>query len=244
MTKLYEANNHILIYTGYDNPAKHSHLAAHIIISMGGRMHITADGTEYFCYGVMIPSGTSHLVDCHGNAALVFLYDCTTAVASQIQRTCIIPEACCRKITTAYSDFEQEETSDHYCRFESTVLTQLGFCCAGSRVMDERILAAMRYIRSMFTEVLSCRQVANAVYLSESRFAHLFREQVGMTFAAYLIYQRIMYVYAQILQGKSITEASLEAGFASSAHFSDTNRRLFGMTASTFLRELTFVKVS
>ena len=64
-----------------------------------------------------------------------------------------------------------------------------------------------------------------------------------MTFAAYVIYQRIMYVYAQVLQGKTITMAALGAGFSSSAHFADVNRRVFGISASTITHDLEFIKV-
>lgn len=64
-----------------------------------------------------------------------------------------------------------------------------------------------------------------------------------MTFAAYLIYQRIMYVYTQMLRDRSITEAALEAGFSSSAHFADVNRRVFGISASTIVHDLEFTKV-
>lgn len=243
MTKLYEANDHILIYTGYDNPVKHSHMAAHIIISMGDKMSITSDGAEYKCHGVMIPSGVSHIVDTYGKAVLVFLYDCTTDIASQIKSLCRISNECCRKITDAYVDFEQECTAENYHRFEKYVLTQLGFRDKTPCVKDERILSAMKYIRCMSSEKLSCQEVADAVNLSQSRFSHLFKEQVGMTFAAYLIYQRVMHVYARILQGKTITEAASEAGFSSSSHFADVNRRVFGLSASTITHDLIFSKV-
>lgn len=243
MTKLYEANNHILIHTGYGSPGRHCHQAAHILISMGDNMCITADGTEYVCRGIMIPSGTVHRVDCCGNAVLVFLYDCTTDIAGQIRHTQSIAEECCQKITAAYSDFERECTSDNYDKFESYLRTLLGFSGSVPRVKDERILMAMQYIRSMCAEKLTCQQVADRVYLSQSRFSHLFREQVGMTFASYLIYQRIMYVYVQVIQGSGITEAALEAGFSGSSHFADTNRRVFGLPASTVTRDLTFIKL-
>ena len=39
----------------------------------------------------------------------------------------------------------------------------------------------------------------------------------------HLVYRRIMATYAEIINGKSITEASIEAGFSSSAHFAQTN---------------------
>ena len=51
MTKLYEANNHILIHTETLQPSKHRHMAAHIILSMGGGMKVHCAGVEYLCQG-------------------------------------------------------------------------------------------------------------------------------------------------------------------------------------------------
>ncbi len=243
MTKLYEAQNHILIHTGYDNPVKHRHMAAHIIISIDGKMCIESDGTEYECHGVMIPAGTAHKINTYGKASLVFMYDCTTHIANQIRTVRCIPEECCSDIVASYTGFEQVCTADDYCRFERYVMTQLGFISTAPCVTDERIISAMKYIRSMLSEKLSCKTVADTVYLSQSRFSHLFKDQVGMTFASYLIYQRIMYVYTLILQGKTITEAALSAGFSGSAHFADANRRIFGLPAGIITHELIFIKV-
>ena len=81
MTKLYESTNHILIHTQTLQPAQHSHMAAHIMISMDGSMKVQCAGAEYLCRGILVPSGISHAVDTQGNAVLVFLYDCTTEVA-------------------------------------------------------------------------------------------------------------------------------------------------------------------
>lgn len=243
MTKLYEASNHILIHAGYTNPAKHSHMAAHIIISLGEKMHIKSDGIDFKCYGVMVPSGVSHMIDTFGKDALVFLYDCTTDIASQIHSIRPISKEYCKKIISDYSNFEKDCAPANYRRFEKSVLTRLGFIRTKHRANDERIISAMKYIRSMSSENLSCKEVADAVNLSQSRFSHLFKNQVGMTFAAYLIYQRIMNVYTQTLQGKAITEAALEAGFSSSAHFADVNRRVFGLSARTITHDLMFIKI-
>ena len=143
MTKLYEANNHILIRAGYDNPVLHRHMAAHIIISIGGEMCITSGDAEYLCHGVVIPSGIPHKVNTYGNAALVFLYDCTTDIAKQIQSIRRISEECCQKIVASYADIECECTADNYYRFVEVVLLQLGLAGTTSRVKDERIISAM-----------------------------------------------------------------------------------------------------
>jgi AraC-like DNA-binding protein len=241
MTKLYEANNHILIQTGSLQPAEHSHMAAHIILSMDGSMKVQCAGAEYLCHGILVPSGISHAVDTQGNAVLVFLYDCTTEVAKQIREVTCIPGEICKEIVQLYADMES--VSDSYYGFEKAVLSRLRITGAATNVTDDRIQTAMEFIRAKSTEKVTCRYVADAVHLSQSRFSHLFREQVGMTFAAYLIYQRIMYVYTQMLRGRSITEAALEAGFSSSAHFADVNRRVFGISASTITHDLEFIKV-
>jgi len=216
-------------------------MATHIIISMDGSMKAQCAGAEYLCHGILVPSGISHAVDTQGNAVLVFLYDCTTEVAKQIREVACIPEEICKEIVQLYADMES--ASDSYYRFEKTVLSWLGIIEAATNVTDERIQTAMKFIRAKSTEKVTCQDVADAVHLSQGRFSHLFREQVGMTFTAYLIYQRILYVYPQILQRKSITEAALEAGFSSSAHFADVNRRVFGISASTITRNLDFIKV-
>lgn len=243
MTKLYDATNHILIHAEYNNPVIHRHMAAHIIISMGNTMCVVANDELFQCHGIMIPSGTPHTVNTYGNPVLVFLYDCTTDIANQIQSIQCISGECCQNIVASYADMEQSYTTDNYCHFVEAVLSQLGLVGTTPRVKDERIISAMKHIQSMSSEQLSCQEVADTVYLSQSRFSHLFKEQVGMTFASYLIYQRIMYVYAQAFRGKTITEAALEAGFSSSAHFADVNRRVFGLSASTLTRNLVFVKI-
>ena len=241
MTKLYEASNHILIHTGSLQPAAHSHMAAHIILSLGGRMKARCAGGEYLCRGILLPSGASHMIDTCGNPVLVFLYDCTTEVAKQIREIASIPEEICEEIVRRYVDWD--ETAGSYAGFEKAVLSRLGITGAAANVTDERILTAVKYIRAKATEKVTCQDVADVVHLSQSRFSHLFREQMGMTFAAYLIYQRILYVYTQTLRGTSITEAALEAGFSSSAHFADVNRRVFGISASTIAHDLELRKV-
>ena len=186
LTKLYEANNHILIHTGSLQPAQHSHMAAQIIISTDGSMKVQCAGAEYQCNGILIPSGVSHAVDTLGNSVLVYLYDCTTEVAKQIREVACIPDEVCKEIAQLYADMES--ASDSYSGFKKAVLRRLGITGTAANVTDERIQIAMKFIRAKSTEKVTCQDVADAVHLSQSRFSHLFREQVGMTYAAYLIY--------------------------------------------------------
>ena len=243
MTKLYEAGNHILISAVYTDPAEHRHMAAHIILSMKGEITVTAEGEEMMCRGVMIPSGVSHRVETKGNPVLVFLYDSATSVARGISCVECLSAEICDTITAAYLEFEKTGTAEAYGEFEKSFLHHIGMEGSAYCVTDKRVLDAMIHIRENFLEKLLCQKVAASVFLSEGRFSHLFREQAGMPFASYLIYQRIMYVYGEILRGKSITEAALSAGFSGSAHFADVNRRVFGLSAGNITRNMVFHKV-
>ena len=86
MTQIYEFQNHILIHTENLEPAEHRHMAAHVIVSLKDKMKVVADGDEYRCRGIMIPSGVVHRIETCGNPVLVFLYDSTTNVAKHIQK--------------------------------------------------------------------------------------------------------------------------------------------------------------
>ena len=53
-----------------------------------------------------------------------------------------------------------------------------------------------------------------------------------------------MKTYTEIINGKSITDASVEAGFSSSTHFAETNKRVFGLSANTIKKDLVFYKIA
>ena len=243
MAKMVEAHNHLLICADDADPAQHSHMAAHIVISFGPELTALCGGKTYRCRGLMIPSGVAHRIDTHHEKALVFLFDSSTNVAVRITKVEVLPDAECEHICRLYAEFEGNPSSQTYLPVETYLLERLGLSAIHDCMTDERIREAVRMIRSRMPDSLTCREAAASVSLSPGRFSHLFRQQMGMTFAAYLIYQRLVYAYVRIMAGGTITEAALDAGFSSSAHFADVNRRVFGLSASRLTGKLTFVKV-
>lgn len=79
------------------------------------------------------------------------------------------------------------------------------------------------------------RDAAEHAGLSESRFRHVFRQRVGMPFRRYRLWRRMAVVAKRIDAGDTLTAAALEAGFASSAHFSEAFRQMFGLSPSALL---------
>ena len=245
MFRIYEAGNHLLVCADYIEPVLHSHSAAHIMISLENEIEVILENEKVHCRGILIPSGMTHTANTDENKVLIFLFDSTTNIANQLKEIEILDDELVDGVVNAYHAFVNgdKDASDY-----RKVVTNVYKCVNGDLlrhiVMDERVESALKYVRANLQEPLTCSDVAKHVFLSEGRFSHLFKEQAGMTFAAYLIYQRVMKTYVEIINGKSITEAAIEAGFSSSTHFAETSKRLFGLSASTIRKDLFFYKIA
>jgi len=79
-------------------------------------------------------------------------------------------------------------------------------------------------------------RLAQQLNYSESYLTHLFKNETGVSLKRYLLLRRVEYVWKRIAQGESITEVALDAGFSSPSHFSDTCRKLTGISAAEVLR--------
>ena len=88
---------------------------------------------------------------------------------------------------------------------------------------------ALDYLRSRVREPVSLAEAAAAASLSPSRFRHLFVQQTGTSFRAYLLWLRINVTIEAAMGGASWTEAAHQAGFADSSHLTRTHKRMFGI---------------
>lgn len=234
-----------MICAEYADPERHCHSATHMIISLEGSMEVMVEHEIIKCKGILIPSGVHHTANTHGNRVLVFLFDSTTAVSKQIGSVRVMTDDAVCRIRKSFQDFEYSKRDvSCYESFAGCVFECNGITDAGAVITDERIRQSLSFIQSRLCEAVTCADAAGSVFLSEGRFSHLFRQQVGMTFAAYLIYQRVIRAYTDIINGKSITNAALDAGFSSSAHFAEVNKRLFGLSATGIKKDLEFYKIA
>lgn len=107
----------------------------------------------------------------------------------------------------------------------------------GPATVDSRIAAALDWIRERLGDDISLGQVAAVAHLSPSRFRHLFVDQTGISFRAYLLWARVGVAVAAGFAGLSWTHAAQQAGFADSAHLSRTCRRMFGLSPTMLVPE-------
>lgn len=78
-----------------------------------------------------------------------------------------------------------------------------------------RLRPALSYIDAHFSQRLNQKEIAALCFLSESRFRHLFRQQMHMSFQEYVAKLRYLKARQRIASGEgSITDAVREAGFS------------------------------
>jgi len=98
---------------------------------------------------------------------------------------------------------------------------------------DPRIARAVELIRERLNDTIPLSAMARAVHLSPDRFRHLFMKETGVSFRAYLLWQRLERSLAAYVEGETLTAAAHAGGFADSAHLSRTLRRMFGITPAS-----------
>jgi AraC-like DNA-binding protein len=97
--------------------------------------------------------------------------------------------------------------------------------------MDQRIAWAVAEMQKEMREPLSIARLARTVHLSPSRFAHLFRREVGVPPGRYLHTLRM--ARAQLLLERtflSVKEVMALVGCNDPSHFARDFRRAYGMS--------------
>ncbi len=111
--------------------------------------------------------------------------------------------------------------------------------CAGappSRRMDERVTRVLAAIREAEDLRMSIEDAAAMIFLSPSRFAHLFKQQVGLPFRRYMLWRKLARAIVIIGRKGNIGTAAHAADFADAAHLTRTFYEMFGMPPSVMMR--------
>ncbi len=115
----------------------------------------------------------------------------------------------------------------------AAIATVSGAVPEPTTIPDARIARTVELIRARLGGKIALSEMAAAVHLSPERFRHLFMTETGVGFRAYLSWQRLERALAAYVGGESLTEAAHAAGFADSAHFSRTFRKMFGIAPAS-----------
>ena len=103
---------------------------------------------------------------------------------------------------------------------------------------DNRINKAVSIISSLPIKQISSKEIAERLHLSESRFLHLFRSELGINFRSYLLWKRLRDVIDTFDSSTTLTKLASDKGFSDLAHFSRTCVSGLGLRPSQLKRAL------
>jgi AraC-like DNA-binding protein len=107
--------------------------------------------------------------------------------------------------------------------------------CPGAppaRRLDPRVTLVLQAIRSADDLRISLESAASLACLSPGRFAHLFRQQVGLPFRRYMLWRKLTRAVMAIGRGGTIAAAAQAAGFSDAAHLTRTSYAMLGVPPS------------
>ncbi|WP_101948808.1 helix-turn-helix transcriptional regulator [Mycobacterium sp. 3519A] len=220
------------LYAGPSLPlSPHSGSVWCLAVGIDGPLTVaTADGVERHGRSVLIPPRLTHQLTCRG----------TSLVSCYLEPTSERADAGRQKfndwqhlVGVGHIDEDRlqftpvdDESASHWLDLAAP---------AAPRRMDPRIAKAAARIRAEPTAAISVEDLAAEAELSESRFLHLFRDELGTSVRRYRLWVRLTHAGAAIAAGDNLTAAAMKAGFASPSHLADRFKSTFGLSATQLL---------
>ena len=235
---------------------EHRHHALQITINLEPNAFTLRQGnSEFATQGIIINPNAPHHVISSDEWRAVLLLDAQTQYSQQIKQR-FAAAANVYSLGTDDLNFCRARLHDFRAQAQSienadSAISAIIDRLAGpvrnplmhNREGHPRIAKALSYIHQAQGKALTLNQLAEHVFLSESRLSHLFKAEIGIPIQRYLLWYKVVQTAFNIGRGMSLTDAAEEAGFADSAHFSRTFRAMFGLTPSQILKRSQHVQI-
>lgn len=217
----------------------HAHHAIQITLALDGEFNLHLPDRTAPGPAVMVSADVSHAFEPTGLIGLLFVDPDTAAGRALLEGPLARKDAVALSAEQTLSLqaamralHARREASDADWREVGQGLIASFVGAVEAPPADQRILQTLEWAGANLEEGLGIAEAARHVGLSPDRMSHLFVEQIGLPFRTYVLWLRIRRALDAYAQGASLTNAAYDAGFADSAHFSRTFRRMFGVAAA------------
>ena len=221
----------------------HAHHAFQLVVAVDGVVRIAgADGVWKEGRGVVVPADVEHSYD--GNRAIgaMLFVDPDSSEGAWLRATfkreiTLVPDA---RIETCIGELRTFVERPLEGMAIGPLIRHCALnMCAGVppvRRLDERVTRVLGTIRDSEDLRLSLEDAAAIIHLSPSRFAHLFKQQVGLPFRRYILWRKLARAVLSVGRERTLSAAAHTAGFADAAHLTRTFYQMFGIAPSVMMR--------
>ena len=222
----------------------HSHYPAEIYTGLNNNFKINFGYGWIKCRAVLIDSNIPHRVDGNGGLTALLLISPILFKIYKLQKSrfnnlgyYILNNNAALSIIEKMNRFGKS-----ICTFEDVknltdeIFALLFNLDSMDKNIDLRIKTALNILEDIPEKRMSSQELARSIHLSESRLAHLFKDNTGVPIRKYLLWAKLRQASKLMLEGESFTTAAHESGFSDSAHLSRTYRQTFGISPSSVLK--------
>jgi len=223
----------------------HQHGAPVYLAGLYGKFRLRLSGGDWqWCRTAIIPAGMVHELAVGGEPITVLYLEPTVAGPEAFlpllkngeeQLGALVGSS--GEIALMRELYEQRYRSDWTADALRDLLEYAKRKSSGPAV-DPRLRQALEYLNCHNDELAPLAAVAAQAGLSQSRFQHLFIQQIGVPFRRYRAWNRMRQALTRIVSGDNFTVAAHAAGYSDSAHFCHDFRKTFGAVPSISLRRL------
>jgi AraC-like DNA-binding protein len=192
--------------------------------------------------GVIVRADAEHSFDCNGAFGAMLFVDPESGEGAWLsgslrQDISDIPQPRLDALVPGLRAFaEQPDGDQDVAALVRGCVHGLRSGVAPSRRFDARVAKVLDAIRAADELRMSLDAAADVACLSPTRFAHLFKEQVGLPFSRYMLWRKLTRAMVAVASERTIAAAAHAADFADAAHLTRTCYQMVGMAPSALLR--------
>ena len=219
----------------------HSHHAIQLSLPLTGVAQFMETGEDWVPYvGAVITPDVPHAFRAPGKVVANILFEPESIAGRSVLSRFRVPgvaELSAAEVATLSAPLSAAyfagEDDDHLISLARRAVATISETDVMSAPTDARVLRAIAAIRRRIDEPITLPDLAHEVGLSPGRLRHLFVAETGVSFRAFVLWERLNKALALGFGGGSWTEAAHAANFADSAHLSRTCRRMFGLAPTS-----------
>jgi AraC-like DNA-binding protein len=221
----------------------HAHHAIQIVLGLDGPMSIRgAEGDWRQAHGIIVRPDAVHSFNGNGATGAMIFVDAESTEglwlrASLREDITIAPDARLDACLSALRTFHDHPLDGMEIGALIRLCVQtLSAGAPPARRLDPRVTRLLQEIRESDDLRVSLERAAASAFLSPSRFAHLFKQQVGLPFRRYMLWRKLTRAMLAIGREGTIAAAAHAADFADAAHLTRTFYQMFGIPPSVMMR--------
>jgi AraC family transcriptional regulator len=221
----------------------HAHHAIQIVIAPDGCVAIAgSDGEWHEARGIVVRPDAAHSFDCNGALGVMLFVDPESSegawLSTSLRRDItIVPDTRLEAMAPELRTFaEQPDECADIAMLVRRCIQGLRPGFAPARRLDSRVTTVLGAIRASDDLRMSLDEAADKACLSSTRFAHLFKEQVGLPFSRYMLWRKLTRAMVAVASERTIAAAAHAADFADAAHLTRTFYQMVGMAPSVLMR--------